>query len=223
MNENVVALLSPIKTIRAHKILTAAFLALALTLIAIVNSFQFSPDPSGDASFINRAQQKSVPGIKVNASVLGADESERSLGENLAGYNIQPVWLSIENETDEALTLLPATMDPNYYSAYEVSYRFHGALSWIANRARDEFFLKRQIASDLAPHTKTTGFVYGVLDAGIDEEGQGHERAHPARHAVAPGRGRPSVAPTGKTPPLQGPAASPNALSSHPARRATPD
>jgi hypothetical protein len=58
-------------------------------------------------------------------------------------------------------------MDPDYYSAYEVSYRFHGGLSLMANRARNEFFLKRQIASTLPPHTKTTGFVYGVLDTGI--------------------------------------------------------
>jgi hypothetical protein len=117
MNEKVAALLSPLKTIRAHKILSVAFLVLGLTLIAIVNSLQFSPDPSGDASFINRAQQKSFSGIKVNASALGADESERSFGENLSGYNIQPVWLSIENETDEALAVLPVTMDPDYYSA----------------------------------------------------------------------------------------------------------
>jgi hypothetical protein len=58
-------------------------------------------------------------------------------------------------------------MDPDYYSPYEVSYRFHGALSFAANRARDEFFLKEQIASILPPHSKTTGFVYGVLDAGV--------------------------------------------------------
>jgi hypothetical protein len=28
-------------------------------------------------------------------------------------------------------------MDPNYYSPYEVSYRFHGAFSPVANHARD--------------------------------------------------------------------------------------
>jgi hypothetical protein len=146
---------------------TAVLLVLVLALLSVVDSFQFSPDPSADASFIARAQQKSVAGIKVSASALGAHESEKSFGENLAGYNIQPVWLSIENETDEAFALLPVTMDPDYYSAYEVSYRFHGALSLMANRARNAFFLKRQIASSLPPHTKTTGFVYGVLDTGI--------------------------------------------------------
>jgi hypothetical protein len=35
------------------------------------------------------------------------------------------------------------------------------------NRARDEFFLKRQIASIILPHSKAIGFAYGVLDNGV--------------------------------------------------------
>ena len=156
------------KTSRLYKIFAAAILVCAVTMaISFLNSFRFNPDPSGDASFIARAQQKSAPGIKVNISALGTRESRLSFGEDLAKYNIQPVWLSIENETDEELVFLPITMDPDYYSAYEASYRFHGALSFAANRARDEFFLKRQIANILKPHSTTTGFMYGVLDAGI--------------------------------------------------------
>jgi hypothetical protein len=114
-----------------------------------------------------RAQQKSAPGIKVEVSALGASESRQFFGENLAEHNVQPVWLSIENETDDQFAFLPIAMDPDYYSPYEVSYRFHGAFSLAANRAREDFFLKQQIASILPPHSKTTGFVYGVLDAGI--------------------------------------------------------
>src|SRR5262249_47821705 len=134
---------------------------------SFLGSFRFSPDLSGDTSFIARAQQKVAAGIKVNISALGARESRLSFGEDLAKYNIQPVWLSIENATGEDLVFLPITMDPDYYSPYEVSYRFRGALSFAANRSRDEFFLKRQIASILPSHSTTTGFVYGVLDAGI--------------------------------------------------------
>ena len=103
----------------------------------------------------------------MSASVLGARESQRSFGENLARYNIQPVWLSIENETDEQVVFFPITMDPDYYSPYEVSYRFHGVLSFVSDRARDELFLKRQIASIIPPRSKTTGFAYGSLDNGI--------------------------------------------------------
>ena len=145
-------------------------LLVACAAAAAVNFFSplsFNPDPSADSSFIARAQQKSVAGIKVNISALGEGEARQSFGDNLAKYNIQPVWLSIENDTGDQLVFLPIAMDANYYSPYEVSYRFHGVLSLATNRARDQFFLERQIATILPPHSTTTGFVYGELDAGV--------------------------------------------------------
>ncbi len=156
------------RTFRLYKtLIIAVLLCISAAAIMMINSFRFDPDPSSDADFIARAQQKSAPGIKVSASALGARESQRSFGENLAKYDIQPVWLSIENETDDQLVYLPIAMDPDYYSPYEVSYRFHGAFSSAANLARDKFFLERQISSILSPHSRTTGFMYGVLDAGV--------------------------------------------------------
>jgi len=132
-----------------------------------LRSLRFDPDPSADARFIARAQRKSVPGITVSASALGERESRQGFGEDLAKYDVQPVWLSITNDTDDQLVFLPIAMDADYYSPYEVSYRFHGAFSFATNRARDAFFLERQIASILPPHSTTTGFVYGELDAGV--------------------------------------------------------
>jgi hypothetical protein len=156
------------KSARPYQIIAGVVgLGLLAAALTFGQSFSFNPDPTGDASFISRAQQKSASGIKVSISALGARESRQSFGENLARHDVQPVWLSIENGTDEQLTFLPITMDPDYYSPYEVSYRFHGALSFGANRARDEFFLKRQISGILPPHSTTTGFMYGVLDAGV--------------------------------------------------------
>lgn len=154
--------------IRRHKILASGLLLFALVLaVTIPRSFRFRPDPSADVAFIARAQQKSAPGIKVRISALGARESQQSFGEDLAKFNIQPVWLSIENDTDDQLAFLSIAMDPDYYSPYEVSYRFHGILSFAANRARDQFFLKRQVANVVPPHSTTEGFLYGVLDAGV--------------------------------------------------------
>jgi hypothetical protein len=155
-------------TLQLRKILFVALLfCLAAGAMITMSSFRFDPDPSDDSDFIARAQQKSARGIKVSASALGARESRRGFGEDLAKFNIQPVWLSIDNETDEPLIYLPIAMDPEYYSPYEVSYRFHGAFSVAANRLRDKFFLERQIANILPPHSHTTGFMYGVLDAGV--------------------------------------------------------
>ncbi len=142
-------------------------IVIAASAVATMRSLQFHPDSTHDADFIARAQRKSALGITVSASALGAPESRRSFGENLAKYDIQPLWLSIENETDNQVTLIQIATDPNYYSPYEVSYRFRGMFSFAANRARDKFFLERQIASVLPPHSRVTGFMYGVLDAGV--------------------------------------------------------
>jgi len=156
------------KSSRRYKIVaTLILLCGAAAAATFLDPFWFNPDPRDDASFISRAQKKAVPGIEVSISALGAHETRQSFGEDLAKHNIQPVWLSIENKTDEQLVFLPIAMDPDYYSPYEVSYRFHGAISFAANRARDEFFLERQIPNIVPPRSTATGFVYGVLDAGV--------------------------------------------------------
>ncbi len=151
---------------RFLKFLAVFGLAGAL-LISIFSARRFRPDPGEDGVFISRAQQKAASGLTVSASALGPEESRRSFGENLARDNIQPLWLSIQNDTDEPLYYLPVATDPAYYSPYEVSYRFHGAFSPKENVARDAYFLNRQMPSLLPPHARTSGFVYSVLDAGV--------------------------------------------------------
>ena len=173
-----------VKRPRLYKILivAASVCAVVAVMIALINSFRFDPDSSSDRDFIARAQRKSDSGITVDASALGARESQKSFGENLASHGIQPVWLSIENDTDDQYVFLSIAMDPGYYSPYEVSYSFHGAFSVAANRARDAFFLRRQIPNILPPHSRTTGFVYGEIDAGVKYAqislfGKGHVEA----------------------------------------------
>lgn len=146
--------------------LVIALLAGALA-VRVADTFRFDPDPNADQEFIRRAMQKSVPGLTVSVSALGPRESRRSFGAALAKYDIQPIWLAIENETDEPLQYLSIVTDPDYYSPFEVAYRFHGAISVSANNARDKFFLERQISNVLPAHARTTGFVYSVLDAGM--------------------------------------------------------
>ena len=154
---------------RVNRILIAAILLCAGGLVfqIVARPMTFKPDLSDAAAFETRAQRQLVDGVAVSASALGARESRRFFGEDLAKHDIQPLWLSIENNTDDQLIYLQIATDPDYYSPYEVSYRFHGALSYQANRARDEFFLSHQIANVVPPHSRTTGFMYGVLDAGV--------------------------------------------------------
>ncbi len=138
-----------------------------LVLLDMFLAFRFAPDPSADAVFKARAEVQSADGLVVKAAALGRDESRRSFGENLAAYDIQPVWLSIDNNTDEPLALVTASIDRAFYSPYEVSYRFDGLLSWEENKLRDAFFADRQIAPILPAHSHTEGFVYTTLDSGV--------------------------------------------------------
>ena len=108
---------------RLLKILVAVVLICAFAAVMMmIGSFRFNPDPSADSDFIARAQQKSASGIRVSASALGRDESRRSFGEDLAKYGIQPIWLEIENGTDDQLVYLQIATDSEYYSPDEVSY-----------------------------------------------------------------------------------------------------
>ncbi len=145
----------------------ALLLAAAVVVASVFDSETFRPDPTADEAFISRAESQTAAGLKVSVSALGPEESRRSFGEDLARDGIQPLWVSIENDTDEILYYLPVATDPAFYSPYEVSYRFHGMFSRSENERRDAFFLERQIGSALPPHSRTTGFVYTVLDAGM--------------------------------------------------------
>jgi LssY C-terminus len=145
----------------------ALFAAAVAAVLSLVRSDTFSPEPSADGAFVSRAESQTAAGLKVSVAALGPEESQRSFGADLARYDIQPVWLSIENDTDETLFYLPVATDPAYYSPYEVAYRFHGMFSRADNDRRNAFFLERQISSILPPHSRTSGFVYTVLDAGM--------------------------------------------------------
>jgi hypothetical protein len=145
----------------------AAGVLAVIVAIGIFFSFQFNPNPDADRSFRERAQQQSKHGLTVRASALSPRESRRSFGENLAAYDIQPVWISIDNNTDDQLFFLPIAIDPAFYSPYEVSYRFNGIISLQQNKNRERFFADRQISNLLPPKSHTEGFVYANMDSGV--------------------------------------------------------
>ena len=94
---------------------------------------------------LSHARQKSASGIRVSASALGRDESRRSFGEDLAKYGIQPIWLEIENGTDDQLVYLQIATDSEYYSPDESLRDSTGAFSSATNRTRDAYFIRRKI------------------------------------------------------------------------------
>jgi hypothetical protein len=154
---------------------------------------QYSPEPTR-RSYLSRAQSQQSPRAQVTVSVLDVAESHRVFGAPLARRGIQPVYLRIENLSDEALRLQLVRIDPNYYTPLEAAAANHfsigkrltafGFIGWLflpllvlipfklvtayrANRRMDEFFQTHAFhLRPIKPRGVSEGFVFTPLDAG---------------------------------------------------------
>jgi len=135
-------------------------------LIVFGCTSSFQPHPMKEVNFQTRAQTKSQDNYRVTAAVLSAEESETVFGVSLYKRGIQPVWLEIENKSDEPTWFLPFSVDPDYFSPLEVTYPFHRTLDSRFNGQIDQYFLNHAMGLFLAPKTTRSGFVFTNLELG---------------------------------------------------------
>ena len=126
----------------------------------------FNPRSTQDATFRQRTQSKEKNGVRVTAAVLSAEECLANFGVNLYTRNIQPVWLEIQNKTDESVWFLPAGLDPEYYTPLESSFLSRFAIRETDHDKMDQYFFQRGMGKHVAPGAITSGFVYSNLDEG---------------------------------------------------------
>jgi hypothetical protein len=86
------------------------------------------PRPIYDVPFQEKAQSKIDGEVKVTVAVPSAEESRQLFGVNLAGQDIQPVWIRVQNADTVAYWLMSAGLDPDYFSPLEAAYVFHGTI-----------------------------------------------------------------------------------------------
>ena len=70
------------------------------------------------------------------------------------------MWLKVQNKNTYPVGLLSRSMDPEYFSAFEVSYPNHRAFSDDTNRKMDEFFRRSQFPLFVEPGATDSGFVF---------------------------------------------------------------
>lgn len=145
------------------------FRLLILGLIAtfICSCATFQPVSVDEISFKDRVQTKTQDGVTVSVVVLSADESEQAFNASLADKGIQPVWLRIENPTENRYLLLENKLDSEYYSPHEASWKNHYFASGEANREMDQYYLDQHIPLVIEAGQTVSGFVYTNLDAGL--------------------------------------------------------
>jgi hypothetical protein len=119
-----------------------------------------------DSTYLGRAVARARGGIAVTASVLDQSEIGDVFGARLDLVGIQPVWLKIQNLSAYSYVLFLKSIDPDYFSPYEVARRS----STISTRSVQDlypFVRDREIDRFITPGEEVEGHVYTHLDEGI--------------------------------------------------------
>ena len=139
---------------------------LVLAFISTTGCAAFRPVPMDEVPFRERAQTQQEGPVRVTVAVPSPQESRKLFGVDLAGKNIQPVWLEICNEDTVPYWFFPSHLDPAYYSPNEAAFRSRFPLGGDANEKLTRH-LQAMIFEDYLPAGSTTsGFVYATLDQG---------------------------------------------------------
>jgi len=135
------------------------------------------PRPIHDVPFQERSQSKVDGEVRVTVAVLSAEESRQLFGVNLAGHDIQPVWVRVQNADTIGYWLMSSGLDPDYFSPLEAAYAFHTSIGSSSNQKIDDHFRVMNFRNPIAPGTSVSGFVFTNRDEGtkvIDIDLIGH-------------------------------------------------
>lgn len=139
----------------AHLLMCILFLALAGCA-----SWQ-APAEYDDSALRARAEVQQVRGVTLSASVLSTEDSQRIFGVNVNEEGVQPVWIEVENNTNQVLWLLRSGADPDLFSPLEVAWSFHAPFfAGETNNRLDEHFHNMSFQNPVSPGTKESGIIF---------------------------------------------------------------
>ena len=135
-------------------------------MVFIEGCASYTPPASLPNAFLDRAKSQKEGGIQVSAVVLSAEESEQVFAAPLADHDIQPIWLEVENESDQELLLMLLSIDRDYFSPSEAAWMSRG-LGERRSNEKMQYFLDQHIPILIPPGITASGFVYTNLDPGV--------------------------------------------------------
>ena len=115
----------------------------------------------------SRAKTRSDGGVLVSASTLSVDESLEIYGLSLDRVGVQPVWIEVENGSDDTYWLLSPGVDPNYFPASEVAEALATAHEDETREVLEQRFNKLTFRNPIPPGKKVSGFVLTNIDEGV--------------------------------------------------------
>ncbi|MEJ2518827.1 MAG: LssY C-terminal domain-containing protein [Desulfuromonadales bacterium] len=150
-----------------RKILLCLLLAGLLTGCAVLRTpGSFDPPSINEVRFRDRVQSKADQDLRVSVAVPTAEEVKQLFQVDLIRREIQPVWIKVENHSDQTYYLIASGTDPNHYSPLETAY---AAGSRFLDFYRDEmgdYYRSMNLRNPILPNTAVSGFIYTNLDEG---------------------------------------------------------
>ena len=113
--------------------------------------------------FKERAETQVDAGVRVTSAVPSAEETRDLFGVSLYKKRVQPVWIEIENRTQDWVGFLPMSVDGDYHTPIKVASLNRGKK---AREQAEKFFFENGVDLQLAPGETRSGFVFTKLDEG---------------------------------------------------------
>jgi hypothetical protein len=136
---------------------------------------------------LGRVQSLTQDGVTVRLAIPADDKAVRYFGVKLAEYDIQPIWVRVENESDADYWLLPIAIDPDYYSADEAAIITGEDLPGHARDRNRKKFRDNALPFYSKAGSAIEGYVYATHALGgrlVDVRMKGNQRSIRMRFAV---------------------------------------
>ena len=149
-----------VATCKRPAMLLAAAL-LSATLVGCATGFDFQSVDS--VPFRERAVTQVEDGVRVTAAVPDKKETRELFGLSLYRKRIQPVWIEIENDTDQAIGFMPMSVDADYHTPLEIASLTRGDKK--RQEAEQQLF-RNSVNMWIGPGQTRSGFIFTNADEG---------------------------------------------------------
>ncbi|HUU71003.1 MAG TPA: LssY C-terminal domain-containing protein [Burkholderiales bacterium] len=113
----------------------------------------------------DRLHETVIGEVRVTTAVPSADEAQEIFGAKLYQRNIQPVWIQVENLSDETLWFLPLGLDEAYFTPIETSYRHQNRI-FILNPETNQDIYQKRMRLRVEAGAVRSGYVFSRVDEG---------------------------------------------------------
>jgi len=142
-------------------VITACLISSAHAFAETVENSSHGNVPPPNARLYETLKDK----VRVTTSVPSAKETTAIFGVNLYSRNIQPVWIKVENLSDETLLFLPVGLDEAYFTPIETTYRWLKRIVALdLNTTRDVYTMSMRMQIEAGG--VRSGYVFSRLDEG---------------------------------------------------------